>query len=220
MRIITLESKYWAEAKKHGIKRADIRRLVREAAEAATKELPEVSPHLNIVICPADSSETIKETGDGGITYSEEYMSIVFDYAVPFGAEAVKESLRTTTMHEMVHAASYKNVEGWIPAPLQSVVYEGLATVYQKKHSQTPPLWSEYGDDATMQKWLDEIKTLPTDVKNFDYLFDHPDGRRWIIYKTGTWMIEKLLATKKHSFNELMNLPYKKVIRLFEEVES
>src|SRR5690606_7592667 len=165
MRIITLESRHWAKAAKNGVKRSDIRRIVRKAAENAAKELPNVSKHLNIVVAPADSWETIKETGGCGITYSEEYISIVFDYAVPYGVEAMKETVRTTTMHEMVHASSYKNSEAWKPAPLQAVVYEGLATVYEMRHSESAPLWSKYEDDKTMRSWLKEIKTLSPEVK-------------------------------------------------------
>lgn len=220
MRVITLESKYWQEAAKHGVTRTDIRRVVRAAAHEANKQLPSVSSFLNIVVGPLEPYETVKETGDMGITYSEEYISIGFDYMVPHGASELKATLRTTTLHEMVHAVSYVHVEAWKPAPLQAVVYEGLATVFEKQHGHNPPLWSQYEDDATMQEWLAEIKKLPVDVKNFDFLFNHPDGRKWVIYKTGTWMIEKLLAANKHSLHDLVKMPHEDVIALFEELNS
>ena len=218
MRIITPDSKYWAVAEEHGLSRAAVRRAVRTGASKALGLLPEVSEYLTIMVSPDDAENTIAETGDGGITFTEEYISIVFDYNVPYGVQSMVSHLRGTTGHEMVHAASYFNVEAFRPAPLQAVVYEGLATVFEKTHFRSIPPWSKYEDDLTMTQWFEEIAALPADSKNYDYLFHHPDERRWIIYKTGTWMIEKLLDTGV-DFDTLLQMSHSDVIRLYKKTQ-
>ena len=219
MRIITPDSKYWAVAEERGLSRDAVRRAVRAGANKALGLLPDVSEYLTIMVSPDEAGNTIAETGDGGITFTEEYISLVFDYNVPYGVQSMLSHLRGTTGHEIVHAASYFNVEGFRPAPLQAVVYEGLATVFEKTHYSDTPPWSMYTDDSTMMRWFEEIAALPTDSKNYDYLFNHPDGRQWIIYKTGTWMIEKLLDTGV-DFDTLLRMPHNDVIQLYRKTQQ
>lgn len=214
MRIITPESKYWEIAAEHGLMRDDVRRAVRAGALAAARKLPPVSRYLTIMVSPDEPENVIADTGVGAITFTEEYISIVFDYRVPFGVKSALTHLRSTAGHELVHAASYLNAEAYKTAPLQAVVYEGLATVFEKRHGGMP-LWGEYEDDATMQAWLLEIREQPEDHKNYEYLFEHPDGRRWIIYKTGGWMVEKLIAAGA-DLNELIATPYEEVLEQFD----
>lgn len=218
MRIITPESKYWEVAASHGVGRDAVRRAVRVGARRALQQLPVVSQHLTIMISPDEPENTIAETGVGAITFTEEYVSIVFDYIVPYGAAQCLKYLRTTAGHEMVHAVSYFNVAGFTPAPLQAVVYEGLATVFEKQQGGLP-LWGVYEDDTTMRSWLKELQALPVDRKNYEYLFAHPDGRKWVVYKTGTWLIEQLLANG-WQFDELLLLPYQEVLRKFGELSD
>ena len=214
MKIITLDSKYWQVAAKHGLTREAVHRAVYDGMVKARRQLPPISDYVTIAISPDEPENTIPETGAGAITFTEEYISIVFDYNVPYGTKSLLAHLRSTVGHELVHAVSYYNVEGFKPAPLQAVVYEGLATVFEKSNGNTP-LWVKYENDTTMNAWLDEIRHLPETEKNYDYLFSHPDGRRWIIYKTGTLMIEKLLAAGE-TLNDLMTLPYEEVLRKIE----
>lgn len=214
MRIITPESKYWEVAENHGVRRDAVRRTVRSAAQRASRQLPAASRYLTIMVSPDEPENTITETGVGGMTFTEEYISIVFDYNVPYGADVCLANLRSTAAHEVVHAVSYFNAGSFIPAPLQAVVYEGLATVFEEKQYGNLSPWSQYEEVETMNQWLDEIAGLPTNHKNFDYLFTHPDGRRWIIYKTGTWMIETLLA-RGVPFESLLKLPYSDVVGLY-----
>lgn len=218
MRIMTPDSKHWEPMAQRGMSREAIRRAVRQASAKAMAALPPVSPFLTIMISPDEPYSTIKETGVGGITFTEEYISITIDYNVPHGARDTIKHLRELATHEMVHASSYFNVEPWKPAPLQAVVYEGLGTVFEKQFANAQPLWGEGEDAATMQTWFEELKGLPEDAKNFDYLFDHPDGRRWIIYKTGTWVIETLLASGKYTLNDLVLMKYTDVLAAFERI--
>ena len=190
MQVILRESKYWGIAEKNGITRTMVEDSITAGIEYALKKLPPVSDYLTIMVCADVAENVIPETGVAGITYTEEYMSIIFDAAVPLPREEIIANLRQLVIHEMVHAASYINAGKWIPAPLQAVVYEGLATYFEAKApSATIPPWAKCEDDATMKEWLAEVSSLNTEMKNFDYLFDHPDGRRWIIYKTGMWIV-------------------------------
>lgn len=72
-----------------------------------------------------------------------------------------------------------------------------------------------YEDDATMQAWLQEIGAAKDDWSKRDALFfDHPGGRRWIAYKTGTWIIDRALRNSDKTIIELTTLPADDIMKL------
>jgi len=44
--------------------------------------------------------------------------------------------------------------------------------------------------------------------------FDNPDGRRWVGYKTGTWIVDKAMQKSGKSVVELTVLPVDEIIAL------
>ena len=212
MNIHILQSKEWEHLSQKGMSSEEVYTTIRAATEEATPLLPPLSPYVNISVYPTREG-LIKETGDMGFTYDEERIEILFDPTLPYGVEKHKEHLRATTFHELNHTAR-SLVIPYDPSPLSDMVSEGTATVFERDFANGSPLWGLYEDEATMRQWLKEIKALPTNEKNYEYLFDHPDGRRWIIYKTGTWVIDHLIKSEQATLNELTLMPVEQVIDL------
>jgi uncharacterized protein YjaZ len=98
------------------------------------------------------------------------------------------------------------------PGP-EYIVSEGLATVFERDYASGDPLWGRYEDDRTMRQWLSELLAQGDSI-NEDYLFDHPDGRRWIAYKTGAWVVDRVLHSTKVSFQWLTTHRAESVIKL------
>jgi hypothetical protein len=218
MKIIFLESKKWSILEQKGLKRKEVEKIVKKAAKDAAKLLPSLSPHLNLVVFPTKPEWVIKETGTGGVTYSEEYVELSFDCDLSLGPNKIKKELRAIVFHELTHASShFCSGEEYAPNPLFALKEEGLASVFERDNSGVTPLWSSYEDNAVMIEWYKEVKALPIDSKSEDFLFDHPDGRRWIIYKTGTWMIDKMLGSK-YEFKDLVCMTHKSLIKEFEKL--
>lgn len=220
MKLITFDSRLWEAAKSKGFIQKDMEHHIGRAASDAAKLLPDDFRFLNIVMSPARSEAVIPETGCMGMTYSDEYISITFDPNLPYGLDSCKKSLRSTVFHEMVHAVTFAHDE-WRPDAMFGVVSEGMATVFEREYvDNNQPLWGEYQDDETMQAWYKEIKALPDfGYKNHDYFIRHPDGRKWMVYKTGAWMIDKLLAADEDLF-DLMKLSHGEIIDKFESLEA
>lgn len=212
MNALTFDSRLWGEAERHGTQRGEIALLVVETAKVAAKLLPSKFTYLNVVTTPTTSDWVIPETGVMGMAYSDEYLSITFDAAVPYGVDNLKRALRSTVYHEMVHATTFAH-DPWRPSALFGAVTEGLATVFERDYSgEGAPLWAEYESDDTMKGWYEEIRSLPqTEQKDMNYFVSHSDGRKWIVYKTGTWMIDRLLESGEDLF-ALMKLPHIEIV--------
>ncbi len=215
MNIVTLDSKYWPDTKSRGIDKQEIQEVAETAARKVAELLSFLPSYVNLVVYPSVASDVIPETGCMGMTYSDEYSSVFFDHTVPYGKEKLLDSIRTTVFHELVHAATF-HYEPWRPGALFGATTEGLATVFERDYADAKPLWANYEDDTIMYAWLDELKKLPnTKEKNIDYFVLHPDGRKWIVYKTGVWMIDKLVASGEDLFH-LMKLSHDEVFLRFE----
>lgn len=215
MNTVTLDAKLWNVAEEHGITREEVDSVIKRSAREAGKLLPSDFTYLNIVTGPTMPEWVIPETGDMGMTYSDEYISIVFDALLPYGVDALKDALRATVFHEMVHAVTFGH-DPWQAGVMFGAVTEGLATVFEREYANRNPLWGEYGTDSTMQAWYDELKNLPeAEEKNRSYFFEHEDGRKWIVYKTGTWIIDKLLSSGEDLF-DVMRQDHKTVLDKFE----
>lgn len=217
MNVITFDSKLWDRLPSGDIGRDDIRQLVEQATDEAAKLLPSDFRYANIVITPVEPDQTIPETGVAGVTYSDEYTSISLDPNLPYGVQGLRESLRGMVFHELVHAANYAD-DPWQPSAMFGVVTEGLATVFERNYADSRPLWGQYDDDETMNRWYQELKQLPaTEHKDMDYFVQHHDGRRWIVYKVGTWMVDKMLRNDQDLF-DIMGWPHQQVIDRFESL--
>ena len=215
MNIVILDSKHWPDVQSRGVSKQEVAEVVEAAAHAARKLLLALPEYVNLVVYPTVADEVIPETGGSGMTYTDEYVSVFFDHTLPYGKEKLLDELRTTTFHELVHAVTFHH-EPWQPSVLFGAVTEGLATVFERDYADSQPLWGSYEDDVTMQAWLDELRELPVmKDKNMEYTILHPDGRKWIAYKTGTWVIDKLCESGEDLF-ELMKLGHKDVLAKFE----
>lgn len=217
MRVLSLDSKLWQQLDTTQITRDDIETIVSSAAKEAGELLPSDFEFLNLVVSPTKPEWVIPETGSSGMTYSDEYISLTFDPTLPYGIDTFRKYLREMVFHEMTHATTFSH-DPWQPSGMFGPVTEGLAVVFERDYAGAQPLWGRYTDDATMHDWYEEMKALPeSEHKDMRYFFDHPDGRRWIAYKTGTWMVDKLLDTGEDLF-ELMKLPHGEIVSRFEAI--
>lgn len=220
MDIVVFNSKYWSEANKKGVTKEKLENVARQAIQPASKLLPPLSPYLNITLQFSDErGRMIEGRGFYAVTMSSEWVDLGIDPNLPFGKEKTLHNLHVMLMHECLHASRmYTLDQPYSPEPLRAAIEEGLSVKFEQDFSGEKVPWGQFEDDKTMQKWFDEIGKLPIDSKNYEYLFDHPDGRRWIIYKTGTWIIQKILDDDKLKFNDLVKMPYQEILTEFEKL--
>lgn len=211
MKIIALESSEWEEAGDHGVSRDEITTVLTAVGEEVGKilELPE---HLNITVRPnSHSYHLIPQTGDGARTVDTELVEYVFDPKLPYGKEALLRTLRESIFHELNHVYRWMESEydGHI---LNSAVFEGSATVFETDYAGASPLWGKY-DGEPMDDWLKELATKSSRDYS-DYFFDHPDGRKWIGYKVGTWLVREAMKNSGKGVVDLTRTPWREMVEL------
>lgn len=129
---------------------------------------------------------------------------------------ATKTALKHTIFHEFHHLS-----RGWAiqdnkfgPGISIAAINEGLAVVFSEEYTDesmeadTPP-------EATIaEEWVKEIRALPINANYQDWMFQHPDGRLAVGYRTGNYIIRKAMAKSGKDVLELSKLSPDEIYRL------
>ena len=133
----------------------------------------------------------------------------------PRGAMAIAQAqLRSTMFHELHH-----QVRGWMQRGgrpkgglLDAVVSEGLATAFERDVAGSSPPWGKY--PAEVADWDVELRALPDDADFMQWMVLHDDGRRWIGYRTGTYIADQAIAMTGKTAAELATTSTDEILRL------
>lgn len=196
---------------------AEARAIIESIADAAYADVRRVLPALTgpITLSVSAGTDVIPETGDGAAALEPGHALWVVDPSRPGGiVGTARARLRVSLFHELHHL-----VRGYVmtgsAAPislLDAVVSEGLATVFSRDFAADDPPWGHY--PADVREWVDELLTLPSDAPYRTWLHQHPDGRRWIGYKAGTYIVDQAVAASGRSSAELVSTPTEEILRL------
>lgn len=134
----------------------------------------------------------------------------------PGGVEAIAEKhLRSTLFHELHHTVrGYAIREPGSPDSFMDfVISEGLASVFERDAAgDRPVLWADY--PAEVDSWVEELMALPLDAPYADWMFTHPDGRRWIGYRSGAYLVDLAVASSGRSAADLVHASTEDVLDL------
>lgn len=128
--------------------------------------------------------------------------------------KAIAEGLIATLYHEFHHLVRGWTVEQneFLPSIPNAAVNEGLAVVFAEQMSGVRESWLDYPDNVA--QWLDEILELPLRSNYQQWMMGtHPDGRKYVGYRVGNYVIESAL---KHSHLSISELTFKPVAELIE----
>lgn len=210
MKLLFTESDFWDKDTTNFKK--DLEVVITRSYKKAKKLLPFLSEHVNIVVQP-NKYEVVPETGEGGFSRNFELILAFFDPARLNCRQQLIDNISSMIFHELNHVARYAVTE-YHEGFLKGCVMEGLATVFEREYGDYGvPLWGKY--KATEAKvWLAEIKLLGESVKWNDYMFKHPDGRKWIGYKVGTYIIDQASKNSGKSVLELTSMECEDILKL------
>lgn len=139
--------------------------------------------------------------------------------AIKIGIDAKAEDrerqharIRSLVFHEGFHIAQGFHLGGQFSA-LESAVYEGCATIFEREYTGSTPGWGNYSDvdEATLQRWFTEMQQItaeeyfePTGETWRKWAFYDPEtGEGWRVYKVGTWLVDKILAQEDRDIIDL-----------------
>jgi len=129
--------------------------------------------------------------------------------------DSVYQGIKSTIFHELHHLS-----RGWaiqdnefsygIP---NAMVNEGLAVAFTEIYTGNINEVNAYTDEA--DNWVKEILALPLDASYSHWVMgEHPDGRTYIGYRTGNFMVRRAMNNSGQSILELSNLMPNEIIKL------
>lgn len=192
--------------------RAD-RRAIEDGSRSAIAEvrrlLPGVPEHIEFTVRPG--TDVSPETGQGGDAMPPNGVMLRVDPSRPGGIDAiVKAWLRPLIFHELHHLVRYTSEPP--DSLVDHAVTEGMATAFERDFAGAKPLWGQYPEDVA--EWATALLALPADAARTEWLFRHPDGRRWIGYKAGTYWVDKAKAKTGRSAADLVGVPSQEILSL------
>jgi hypothetical protein len=197
---------------------AEERDVITRVSEAAVAEiaaiLTGVPPRIELVVQAGEA--VIPETGEGGMALAPARIGWTVDPGRPGGVVAIaRQQLRRTLFHEVHHLARGWTVEGVTAGGrmIDAVVSEGMATAFERDAAGWRPPWGEYPADE-VAGWVDELRMVPGFETYATWMFQHPDGRRWIGYRAGTYLTDRATAASGRSAADLVSTPTDEILEL------
>ena len=92
------------------------------------------------------------------------------------------------------------------------VITEGLATAFERDAAGATYPWSEYPDNVS--EWVDELLDLPPTARGMDWMLRHPDGRRWIGMRAGTYLVDRAMRASGRSAADLVTASTEDILRM------
>lgn len=129
--------------------------------------------------------------------------------------DSIHAGLKATIFHEFHHLS-----RGWaiqdnkfsygIP---NAMVNEGLAVAFTEIYTGNINEVNSFTDEA--DNWVREIMALPLNANYADWVMGvHPDGRTYIGYRTGNYLIRKAMTLSGKDILELSELMPDEIIKL------
>lgn len=197
------------------LSRADqrtVEAIARSSVEEARKFLPKLPAEVTIRVQPGH--EVIAETGETGSALQPDVVVWTVDPNHPGGVSVVAKSwLRPSLFHELHHLV--RDAEFSRDSMLDVAVTEGMATAFERDFAHASVPWGQYPPEV--RAWVDELRALPKDANRRAWVSRHPDGRRWVALKAGTYLVDRAVRASGKSAAELVSTPTDKVMQLASE---
>jgi uncharacterized protein YjaZ len=185
------------------------RRAIQRVADAAAHDvralLPTLPKRLKLIV--RTGKDVIPETGETAtaVAPAEILWTIDPDRDV---LSMIRIQLRPTLFHELHHLVRELTVPR--SSLLDAVVTEGMATAFERDFGGVSPPWG----DAPPEDWTRELFAQPETASHQDWLFRHPDGRRWIGMRVGTFVVDRVTKATGCSSAELVSVPTEEILTL------
>lgn len=196
-----------------GTDRARITEIVQEVAGRVRELFPDLADQVTVAVARV-ARDLSSVGGVSGRAEAPGEILIELQDGYPGGLSAQTPALRQALFHELHHL-----VRGWTirenafgPGIAIAAVNEGLAEVFAEEQTGSVLEANEY--PANVDEWAAEIQTLPVDADYGEWMFEHPDGRLAIGYRTGRYIIHQAMANSGMTVLELTEVPPREILEL------
>ena len=189
------------------------RQGIEEIANSTFREvrllLPGLPARIQLTVRPG--SDVIEETGETGAAMPPDAIMWTVDPQRNGGVDAVAQKwLRASLFHELHHLARAARQPP--KSLIDHAIHEGMATVFERDLAGAEVPWGAYPEN--IDQWSDELTRLADDSSVKDWLYNHPDGRRWIGIKVGTYWVDRAIAKSGRSVGEFTTLSSAEMLEL------
>jgi hypothetical protein len=191
------------------------RQLIESIADSTAREVKKLLPALalpvRLRVQAGREEEVIPETGENG-NANAPAGPVVWTVVPtrPGGvAKIARTQLRSSLFHELHHLVRRKGVERSL---MEVAISEGMATAFERDFAGAAAPWGHYPPDVSA--WVEELRDLPATAERKHWLFRHPDGRRWVAYKAGTYLVDRAMCASGKSSAELASSSSAEVLSL------
>ena len=194
-----------------------IREVISNSEEEVRNLLPNLPDSIKVIVENVDWNLDIVNGVTGRtetnhpplvlIQISNNYQGGVID--------SVYQGIKSTIFHEFHHLS-----RGWAiqdnkfgPGISNAMVNEGLAVAFTEIYTGNIIDVNSYTEEA--DNWVNEILSLPLDASYAEWVMgEHPDGRTYIGYRTGNFLVRRAMNNSGKSILELSNLMPNEIIKL------
>jgi len=189
--------------------RRTIQRIADKAASDARVHLPDLPKKLTLRV--ESGSDVVPETGAGGTAIPPDWVRWMVDATRPEGVTAIANTgLRAVLFHEFHHLV--RGTKGVPENLMDHVIFEGMATAFERDFGGAQPLMGSY--PANVPEWVAELMALGPEAEQREWLFKHPDGRRWIGFKAGTYLVDQAMKQSGRNSADLVLIGTTDVLQL------
>jgi hypothetical protein len=193
------------------------REIITNIATQAETDVRKLLPTLDgdLVLSVTGGTRVIEVTGEAGLALSPGRILWVVNHEDPRSVATIaKAQLRHTLFHEVHHLARGWLIEGGtVPKSiLDAAVSEGMATAFARDYSNEDAPWAKYPED--IDQWVRELQYLPGDALYDEWMFKHPDGRLWIGYRAGTYLVDRAMAKSGKTSVSLLTVPVQEIVEM------
>ena len=188
-------------------------RSIQRIADTAAIDVRNVLPALprRLVLRVRTGTDVMPETGEGASALPPDMVIWTVDRMRTEGVQQIIErQLRGTLFHEFHHIVRFAT--GGPMTLMDHVISEGMATAFERDFGKTKPEWGQYPADVA--DWVGELVSGSKGASQNEWLFRHPDGRRWVGYRAGTFLVDQAMAESKQSSADMITMPTADVIAL------
>ncbi len=193
------------------------RRLIEEITTQAFPDvrrvLPDLPKTLVLRVTGTDEKLVVSETGEGGSNNLPDIVNWSVNASRPEGVPGIARTyLRQLLFHELTHIARART-DGFGGQLRYHLMQEGLATAIERDYGGGPdPLWGQY--PPAVSEWTEELLAMPKDTPRAPWFTKHADGRRWLGYKVGTYLVDRAAKASGKPVAELIAVPTDALIDL------
>ena len=136
------------------------------------------------------------------------------------------DEIRSLVFHEGYHVAQGFHLGNQFSA-LESAVYEGCATAFERDYAESVPDWAHYQKEGEekLRQWAESMKPITAEQyfepsgetwKKWAF-YDPETNESWRVYKVGTWIVDDVMRKNNLTAVDLNSMNASEILELWGE---